>query len=179
MDQIMRLLDFRKPRDIVCTMDRANTFGDAEDHVKILLRTRGKPDVDLEISSCALYSRPTFTVYATHGGLSGGAAGLEWQYFDPRKAPAQRLIRQPLPGPSYCHEKLEFVSARWEPSEEQRHSFAYMSQCYYENVYNVVRKGAAPEITPEQVRVQIAVIEACHRQNRLSRLPAKGWPAGD
>jgi hypothetical protein len=28
------------------------------------------------------------------------------------------------------------------------------------------------------VRVQVAVIEECHRQNPLSKLPRKGWPRG-
>ena len=52
LDQAMCLLDFKKPDQIVCAMDRANTFGDAEDHVKVLLRKRGLPAIDLEISSC-------------------------------------------------------------------------------------------------------------------------------
>jgi scyllo-inositol 2-dehydrogenase (NADP+) len=179
MDQIMRLLDFRMPYQIVCTMDRANTFGDADDHVRAFLRTRGQPDIDLEISSCAVYPRPMYTVDGTRGGLTGGPGGLQWKYFDLAEAPAQKLIRQPLPGPSYCQEKLDLVEGGWEPDEAQRSSFAYMSRRYYDHLYEVLRQGVAPQITPEQVRVQIAVIEECHRQNRLSRLKAKGWPKGN
>jgi len=179
MDQVMRLLDFRKPNDILCSMDRANTFGDAEDHVKIFLRTRGKPDVDVEISSCAMYPRPMFTVYATRGGLTGGPGGLQWKYFDPAKAPDQKLLRHPLPGPSYCHEDLKFIEKSWEPNEKQKNSFGYMSKLYYDHLYDVLRKGVTPAITPEQVRVQIAVIEECHKQNPLSKLKARGWPRGN
>jgi len=175
----MRLLDFARPGQIVCTMDRANTFGDANDHVKLLMRTPGKPDIDLEISSCAPYPRPMFALYATRGGLTGGPGGLQWKYFDPKKAPKQQLIRAPLPGPSYCHEELQFVEKSWKPSQQQQDSFTYMSRCYYDHLYRVLREGAPLHITPEQVRVQIGVIEACHRQNRLSRLPSEGWPQGD
>jgi predicted dehydrogenase len=179
MDQVMCLLGFKKPKDIVCTMDRANTFGDAEDHVKILLRAPGKPDIDVEISSCVMYPRPMFAVHGTQGGLSGGPGGLEWKFFEPRKAPVQKLIRAPLPGPSYCRESLELIEKSWAPTKQQQSSFSYMSKCFYDHLYRVLREGAELQITPEQVRVQIGVIEECHRQNRLSKLKARGWVKGD
>jgi len=178
MDQVMRLLDFKKPKDILCTMDRANTYGDAEDHVKIILRTAGKPDIDVEISSCAMYPRPMFSVYGTQGGLTGGPSALEWKYFVPKKAPKQKLVREPLPGPSYCREDLPYVEKSWEPNKQQKNSFGYMSKCYYDYMYKVLREGAPLTITPEQVRVQIGVIEECHRQNPLSKIKARGWTKG-
>lgn len=176
MDQAMRLLDFKKPNKIFCVMDRANTFGDAEDHVKILMRTKGKPTIDLEISSCCTYPRPMLTVYGTQGGLSGGANSLEWKFFKPQKAPKQQLVRSPLPGPSYCREDLPMTTRTWAPNKTQQNSFNYMSKCYYDHLYQVLRQGARLAITPQQVRPQIAVIEECHRQNRLSKMPEKGWP---
>ena len=54
-----------------------------------------------------------------------------------------------------------------------------MSRCYYNHLYKVLREGAELQITPEQVRVQIGVIEECHRQNRLSKLKTRGWVKGD
>jgi predicted dehydrogenase len=179
LDQAMRLLGFKKPDQVLCALDRANTFGDAEDYVKVLLRTRNRPVIDLEISSCNAYPHESFTVHGTLGGLKGGAAGLSWRYYHPAKAPGQKLIRTPLPGPSYCRENLKLVEKTWKPSQQQQNSFAYMSKCYYDQVYKVLRQGASPEITPQQVRVQIRVIEECHRQNRLSKLPRRGWPKGD
>jgi scyllo-inositol 2-dehydrogenase (NADP+) len=178
MDQAMRLLDFKKPKDIICTMDRANTWGDAEDHVKILLRTVGKPDIDVEISSCAMYPRPMFSVYGTLGGLTGGPAGLEWKYYDPKVAPAQKLIRAPLPGPSYCHEKLTMIEKSWAPGKAQQNAFSNMSKLYYNHLFDVLRNGVEPAITPEQVRTQIAVIEECHKQSKLSALKVRGWTKG-
>ncbi|MEW6754228.1 MAG: Gfo/Idh/MocA family oxidoreductase [Candidatus Latescibacterota bacterium] len=179
LDQALRLLDFARPREIVCSMDRANTWGDAEDHVKILMRTPGKPDIDVEISSCAVYPRPTLVVYGTRGGLCGGPSRLDWKYFDPQQAPPQQLIRTPLPGPSYCAEELTYTEGSWEPGEEHKNSFQFMSRCFYDHLHRVLREGAPLYITPEQVRVQIAVIEECHRQNPLTQLPAHGWPEGN
>jgi predicted dehydrogenase len=178
MDQAMRLLDFKKPQQILCAMDRANTYGDAEDYVKILLRSKDKPVIDVEISSCTTFPQPMYTVHGERGGLSGGPSGLTWRYYNPKKAPKQHLIRSPLPGPSYCREELKMIERSWAPNKAQQNSFAFMSKAYYDHVYAILREGAKPEITPQQVRTQIAVIEECHRQNRLSKLPRKGWPKG-
>ena len=176
IDQAMCLLDFKKPDHILCAMDRANTFGDAEDYVKILLRTKGKPVIDVEISSCTTFPQPMYTVHGERGGLSGGPAGLTWRYYDPQTAPKQTLTRSPLPGPSYCREDLAMIERSWTPDEAEQNAFAYMSNAYYDGVFAVLREEAQSEITPQQVRVQIAVIEECHRQNSLSQLPPQGWP---
>lgn len=175
VDQIVCLLGFNMPDEICCFMDRATSFGDAEDHVEVLMRGKGQPIVALEISSCCPYPRDTYVVYGTRGGLSGGADGLRWRYFNPARAPKQQLSRAPLPGPSYCREELTFTEKTWQPSKQQQNLFGYMSKCFYDHLYKVIRQGASLHITPQQVRVQIAVIEECHRQNKLSRLPAKGW----
>ncbi len=176
MDQAMRLLDFNMPDQILCAMDRANTFGDAEDYVKILLRTKDKPVIDVEISSCTTFPPAMYTVHGERGGLSGGPAGLAWRYYDPQTAPEQSLVRSPLPGPSYCREELKMIERSWTPNKAEQNAFAYMSNAFYNGVFAGLRGGAEPEITPQQVRVQIAVIEECHRQNHLSQLPLQGWP---
>ena len=120
-----------------------------------------------------------FAVHGTQGGLSGGPSGLEWKYFDPKKAPAQKQIRAPLPGPSYCREQLEMIEKSWKPNKQQQSSFSYMSNLFYSHLYKVLREDAQLQITPEQVRVQIGVIEECHRQNQMSKLKARGWTKGD
>ena len=176
--QALCLLGWKHPK-VFCQMDRANSLGDAEDHVKVLMYGKDLPTVDLEISSCCPFSGDMYQVYGTRGGLAGGPSGLRWRYYRPREAPRQKLIRSPLPGPSYCREELTWHEDNWSPSEEQKDSFRYMSRCYYDHIYKVVRKGAALFITPEQVGVQVAVMEACHRQNKLSRLPSRGWPKGN
>jgi len=177
MDQALCLLGWNMP-EVFCQMDRANTYGDAEDHVKVLLHRKGLPTVDLEISSCCAYPGDTFQVYGTRGGLTGGSSGLKWRYFKVKEAPGQRLIREPLPGPSYCREELKWREETWEPTAAQRDSFRSMSQAFYDHLYKVLRKGAPLFITPEQVGVQVAVMEECHRQNRLSKLSRKGWVKG-
>ncbi|MDA0745566.1 MAG: Gfo/Idh/MocA family oxidoreductase [bacterium] len=177
MDQALCLLDWKMPQ-VFCEFDRANTFGDAEDHVKILLKRKGSPTIDLEISSCDAYPGDMFKIYGTQGGLTGGPSGLKWRFFKPSEAPKQDLVRSPLPGPSYCREDLTWHERTWEPTEKQKSSFNFMSKSYYDHLYKVLRDGAPLFITPEQVGVQAAVMEECHKQAPLSKMRAKGWTKG-
>ncbi len=174
MDQALCLLDWKKPA-VQCIMDRTNTYGDAEDHVKVLLRRKGSPTIDLEISSCDAWSGDMYHVCGTRGGLAGGADGVRWRFYDPGASPKQRLTRTPLPGPSYCREELAWTEASWAPDEAEKDAFTYMSRAFYDHLYNVLKDGAQLFITPEQVAVQVAVMEECHRQNPLSRRKPRGW----
>lgn len=178
VDWAVCLQGFRRPDEIFCAMDRANTWGDAEDYVKVVLKKKGAPIIDLEISSCDAYPGDMITVHGTQGGLSGGAAGLRWKYFNPEKAPKLKLIRQPLPEQAYCRETLPMTKKNWVPSKAQANAFGWMSKQFYDGLFGVLRDGEKLEITPQQVRVQMAVMEECHRQARLSKLPAKGWSKG-
>ncbi len=66
--------------------------------------------------------------------LRAGPSGLTWRYCNDKKAAAQKLIRSSLPDPSYCREDLRLIEKTWTPNKTQ------------------------------QARVQVAVIEECHRQ---------------
>ena len=86
LDWAVCLQGFRKPDRVFCVMDTANTSGDAEDYVKVVLRKKGAPVIDLEISSCDAYpSGETIHAQGTRGGLSGGNDGLRWRYYDERR----------------------------------------------------------------------------------------------
>ena len=169
LDQALQLFGSGMPK-VACLMDRANTFGDAEDHVKLLMSGKGHPTIDLEISSCCPYSLYTYQVFGTRGGLTGGTSEMKWKYFKPAKAPKRALIREPLPGRQYCSEQLPWVEKTWTVPKSQANGFAYMSKQFYSHLYATLTEGAPLVVTPEQVRQQIAVIEECHRQNPLSRL---------
>jgi len=174
LDQALCLFDpgLSMP-EVWCRMDRANTFGDAEDHVKVLLTGKGQPTIDLEISSCCAYPLYAYQVYGTRGSLTGRTNHLEWRYFNPARAPRQRLLRDPLPGPSYCSEKLPWREGCWDQPKSITNLFHYLSGRFYDNLYRVLTRGAPLEVTLPQVRRQIAVIEECHRQNPLSRLKGR------
>jgi len=167
LDQALQLFGADAMPGVTCIMDRALTFGDAEDHVKLLMWADGRPTIDLEISSCDAYPSYTYKVHGTRGGLSGNTRHIDWKYFKPEEAPEQHLTREPLPGRAYCTDKLKWYERSWDVPESQADLFGYMAKRFYANLYDALTKGAPLEITPAQVRRQIAVIEECHRQNDL------------
>lgn len=170
LDQALQLFGTDVMPEITCVMDRANTFGDAEDYVKLLMRGQGRPTIDLEISSCCAYPRDSFNVQGTLGGLHGNAVKLEWKHYIPEEAPHQQLSREPLfdadGQPAYCREQLNWHTGRWElPPPHGVHLFDEMTEKLYAMLHRTLTTGTPLEITPQQVRQQMAVMEECRRQN--------------
>jgi len=163
LDQALKLFGDSMPEKIVCVMDRVNSFGDAEDHVKMLFSSPGHPTIDFEVSSCAPYSPPRFQVYGECGGISATPGKVEWRYFSPGDAPVQKLSRQPLANRSYCSENLDWFENLWQDSGKR--GTAWLGEQLYLNLYEAILNGAALEISREEVSRQIAIIEECHRQN--------------
>ncbi|HUT61363.1 MAG TPA: Gfo/Idh/MocA family oxidoreductase [Phycisphaerae bacterium] len=150
-------------------MTAVNTFGDAEDHVKLILSGKGHPTIDMEISSCCAYPTYSTQVYGTCGGVTWKGPAVTWRYFNPKRAPRQRVISKPMPGRRYCGEKLPWVEKTWEKPMTVGEMFDYMAGKFYDNLYAVMTRRAPLEVTPRQVRRQIAVIEEAHKQNPLPR----------
>lgn len=174
LDQALNILnDYDNMPNVFCKMARAHTFGDAEDYVKLILTAPGKPLIDLSISSCDAYPLFTYKIHGSRGGLMGGMGAFDWKYYKDEEAPEQKLIREPLEKeeglPAYCGEKLPFVEEHFESDPSS--PFIDAVDNYYAMTYDAIVNGVEPEITPYQVRQQIAVIEECHRQNPFDRLP--------
>ena len=168
LDQALEMFGPKTYPEVFCVMDRANTSGDAEDHVKMMLRAPGHPVVDIEISSCCVYTPYVYQVYGTNGGLTGDHGHLEWKYFKPDEALQRSLEDGPTPDRAYCSETLKWYEETWDSTPEEL-DFQYRVEKLYRRLYDHMVNGGAFEITMEQIRRQIAVIEECHRQNPLSK----------
>jgi len=173
VDQALDTLGFECDPQVWCRMDRALTFGDAEDYVKLLLTAPGKPVVDLEISSADAFPSGTYNIQGTQGGLWASTSEVKWKYFDPASAPEQKLISTPLTTPegepAYCGEKLEMLEGHWVAGAGEN-PFEAAVASYYREMYDHITQGKPMTVQPWQVKKQIAVIEECHRQNPLSRM---------
>lgn len=159
---------------VFCWMDRVNTFGDAEDFVKMILRAPDRPLVEVEISCCDAYVPYTFDVQGSCGTLIANAQGIRWKYFKPEEAPCQKLIRTPLADaqglPIYCAESLKWYEETLDASNIVDNVFADATRRMYDDVYDHLVHGKPLGVTLKQVRQQIAVMEEAHRQNPMSRL---------
>ncbi|MHA6484901.1 Gfo/Idh/MocA family protein [Paenibacillus sp. strain BS8-2] len=170
VDQALQLLGTDENPQVLCMMDRVNTFGDAEDYVKLIMKKQGHPTLDVEISSCSAYPHEQFNIQGSNGGLHGNASHLAWKYFVTEEAPQQQLITEPLidsnGNPAYCAEKLIWHEASWDNiTPEGRNDMNLLTERVYMMLYGVIREGAPLEITPQQIRQQMWVMEECRRQN--------------
>ncbi|MBI4979089.1 MAG: Gfo/Idh/MocA family oxidoreductase [Spirochaetes bacterium] len=173
LDQALRFLDYKGMPEVVCHMDSANALGGAEDFVQLVMKAPGRPVIEVEISSCHPYSGFTYEVQAVNGGLKGSMTHLDWKYFNPAEAPKQTFSKDPITGPDgtplYCTEQLPWKEASWDVPQDQADLFKAISGGFYNMLYRTLTEGSPLEITPEQVRQQIMIIEECHRQKEARR----------
>ncbi len=183
LDQALVLFGEGMPA-VTCFMERTeNTFGDAEDYVKVILSGPGHPVIDIEISSCCAYPNSTFNLQGTRGGLKGTTSALEWKYYVPAELSPQKLITEPLSRPDgtpcYCGDTIPWHAESWAVEvppapagaadrpgpKASSELFESMATAYYSMLYKTLTTGAPLDVTVEQVRRQVAVFEACRRQN--------------
>lgn len=169
LDQALQLFGTDVMPKVFCVMRSTISYGDAEDHVLLVLEGKGRPIINLEISSCCACPSYTYNVYGTRGGLTGDMTALEWRYYIPKEAPKLRLQRRPLSdsagNPAYCSDNLTWHQKTWQVPTSKQNLFNAISHGFYSMLYKTLTEGAPLEITPQQVRQQIAVIEECQRQN--------------
>ncbi len=163
MDMALQLMGDKDPK-VFCHLERTQTLGDADDHVKVILQAKDSPMVDLEISSTCAYPQEMWLVMGTTGGLAGKPNALRWKHFDPAALPPRSVDRKPTPDRSYNTEQIAWLPEEtWDPSK-----WAGPGETqFYKDVYASLREGKPVAITPESVRRQIAVLEECHRQAGL------------
>ncbi|MBI2440611.1 MAG: Gfo/Idh/MocA family oxidoreductase [Lentisphaerae bacterium] len=193
LDQALQLFGEGQPK-VACFMDHTdNSFGNAEDHVKVILSGAGHPTIDLEVSCCCAYPCFNYNIYGTRGGLKATQANMEWKYYKRSEAPRHKLTKEPLFNPdgtpAYPHEALVWHTGFWpavaqgamagKPAAPAAKAGAKskatgytpaapvsnLTAAFYSMLYRTLTRGAPLAITPEQVRRQIAVIDECRRQN--------------
>ena len=169
LDQALQLFGTDTMPKVTCHMDCATTVGDAEDHVLLSLAGKGRPQINVEISSCCSFPNPLYKIYGTQGGLQASLREVNWRYFLPRENPKPRLIRKPLchsdGTPAYPSESIKWISRKWSVPKSQSDLFSAISNRYYKMVHATLTKNAPLEITLPQIRQQAAVIEECQKQN--------------
>ncbi|MBQ7179356.1 MAG: Gfo/Idh/MocA family oxidoreductase [Victivallales bacterium] len=162
LDQALKLFGDVMPDKMLCSIQRVNSFGTAEDHIKLLFTKPGHPTIDYEVTSCAVFSPPRYQIYGEFGGLTANPGTIEWKYYKPEEAAPQHLIKEPLPERKYCSEKLEWFENSWKDTGSR--GADWMGEKLYMNLYDAIRNGAPLVVRLEDVRRQIAIIEECIKQ---------------
>jgi len=159
IDQGLQLLGENEP-EVFCDLQRTLTLGDAEDHVKIVLKASDSPLIDIEVTRACAYPRDVWLVMGTQGGLTGTSSSLRWKYFNPEDLPPRQLDTKPTPDRSYNVDEIPWKEESWNMDETSQPG----EVTFYEELYKSLRHGAPPPVTPESVRRVMWVIEKCMEQ---------------
>ena len=158
IDQALQLFGPAKP-EIFCQMEKTLTLGDAEDHVKIILRAPNAPMIDIEITSACAYPQEPWLIMGTRGSLAGTYSKLRWKYLKPEELPERKLDTAPTPDRSYNREDIRWYEEEWSIEGDKHPGHAG----FYLDLYDTLRKGKTLAVTPESARRVIWVIEKCHK----------------
>ncbi len=159
IDQALQLLGEREP-EVFCDLRRTLTLGDAEDHVKVVLKAPESPLIDIEITRACAYPQNKWLVMGTQGGLTGTQTSLRWRYFNPEDLPPRKVETRPTPDRSYNREEIPWKEGSWEMDGNSKPGMV----TFYEELYKTLRHGAPLGVTPESVRRVMWVIERCFEQ---------------
>ena len=161
IDQALLLFGNAEPQ-VYCHMEATPlSFGDTEDHVKILLHAPHTPLIDIEFSNACAYPQERWLVMGTQGTLIGGHKELRWKYIDPALLSARQVSRDSTPDRSYNREDLPWVEAQCTfPAE----TYTASNQRLYHDLYPTLRQSAPLAVTAASIRRQLATLEQCRRQ---------------
>lgn len=175
MDHAIMLFGKKQPK-IFCKMKSLQQFGgDAENYCAVTLYGgHDDPIIEVILNSFMAYPQgEMYNVSGTLGGLTGGMNELKWKYFDPKKAPKQKLWKNWSDKRGYCGEKLPWTEKSWKHPKTGLSDFDFNCRSFYSNVYDVLVNGKKQIIQHSEVRRQIMAIEECHKQNKLPKRKSK------
>ncbi|MEA3335675.1 MAG: Gfo/Idh/MocA family oxidoreductase [Chloroflexota bacterium] len=159
IDWALLLVDDPAP-EVVAHMETTPLYaGDAESHVKVLLRPQNGPLIDIELTHANAFPQASCLVMGTQGSLISDRQLIRWRYFDPEEAPPLVLDTKPTPDRTYNSEDLPWQEASYQPDR----NFLRDVRCLYQDLFMSIRHDAPLVISPESVRRQVAVLEQCRQ----------------
>lgn len=171
IDHALELFGDAEP-EIRCRMENTLSSGDAEDQVRVQLTAPGAPEIEVEFMATAAYPAERWFVCGTAGSLHGDNRRLEWKWVDWSTMPERPLDCHPTEGRSYNREDLAWQTGFWEaeaPADAGAGAVpaAGPGEKLYNGLYRSIREGKPQEITPQEVRRRIAVLQRCYELNNI------------
>ncbi|MDA0990075.1 MAG: Gfo/Idh/MocA family oxidoreductase [Verrucomicrobia bacterium] len=161
IDAIMQMIG-SPIEDVWSDLKLISDAGDAEDHVRLLIRARNGCVGEFFLSTSSAITMPMWTVWGTCGTLVSNGTETTIRYFDPKKVKPQTVETGPAVERRYgsgdelpWREKTVKVKARDKST-------------FYDNVYGVLRKRERMVVTPESVLDFFRVIDR-------ARGPVQNW----
>jgi predicted dehydrogenase len=145
-----------KAKDVWSDLKRIAAAGDAEDHVKLLIRGETGIVADIEISGATAITQPPWIVLGSSGTLVIDAKNqCRLKYFDPKKLPKVKATAATPTGKAGTHfgggEEIRWIEEKF-PAKPQK------PISYWTELFKSIRKGTKFPITLEQARENMRVI---------------------
>lgn len=161
IDWVMQLMG-SPVKDVFSDMKLISDSGNAEDHVRVMLRSRNGCVADFNLSSATNADLPLCMILGTCGTLVSNGATSTVRYFDPRKVSPLPVDTRPPDGRRYGNDdKLPWREKEIEVASRDKTTF-------YDNVYAVLRARARQSVTPESVLEVLRVMDR-------ARTRVKNW----
>jgi predicted dehydrogenase len=153
IDHALRFLE-SPVESIYSDLKRVAAVGDAEDHVKIVLRGTNGRVVDLEISGGAAIGSPTYLVFGAKGSLSLSGREIRIRYLDPEQELPERTANPGTPGATFgTREDLPWIEETM-PVQEGSNTVIW------DELYRAIREGATFPIDLDEAIGVMKVISA-------------------
>jgi predicted dehydrogenase len=146
-------------KDTFCDLKQIASYGDVEDHVKVLLRSENGRVYDMEVSSVCKFPEPKWTLLGSNGTLISDGSKAKIAWFDPKKAGKYSVMEKPTPDRSYVSDQ----KLTWQ--EEEVPAVGPSIGDYYDNVYAVLREGKKMVVKPEEALEVVRVTQECKKKS--------------
>lgn len=158
IDQILVLLDYNV-KEIFSDIKHTVSAGDAEDHVKIVIK--GEKFVgDIEITSCCVYPQMNWLIIGKYGTLIvEDDVKIRYKYYDPESLRPLPEIEE-IPQFSDLSYPREEILWKEEVIDTKRNSQNCETE-FYNVLYETIRNNKPLVVRPEQVRMVLEIIEKC------------------
>ncbi len=126
--------------------------GDAEDHLKIILKGSNGRIVDVEISGGAATGLPEYVIWGTKGALKCSGNTIELKYIDPEATLAERTPNPGTPGTSFgAPEELPWIEETIEAAPDN-------AWAIWDELYSAIREGTQFPVTLDEAVQNMWVI---------------------
>ncbi len=162
LDQLLLLVG-DSPVSVFADLRRTVSAGDAEDHVKLVLKPEKGPVVEVESSAAIAFPQEHWLIAGTAGGIAGSMSELKVRWFDPAALPELEASPESPEGRKYGHTE----TIDWSEETISVPPPAERTQNYYRALYATLREGADLFVTPASVRRQIGIITEARTQTNF------------
>ncbi len=170
IDHALQFLDYQV-KETWSDLKRVAAVGDAEDHLKVVMKGESGRVVDLEISSGVALPQPAYTVFGTRGALTCHENRIHLKYIDPEQVFQQVEAHPGNPplegGISNAYADLEAV--RWiEQDIEIEPSTPADITTIWAATYAAIKEGTPFPVTLEQGLAVLKISEEIKQRSAFA-----------